>query len=470
MLILNTICSSSLGATANAGSASASQIKLVAVDPEISRLTNETLIDRLQDETQQGTGTHTTAWTSGFPPLDIPAKFSGGVLGSRAPAKSMVMVELVRRGVGIIPDLLTHLSDARPTKLTVGSGGAFPFMSAWFSDEYDFRFPEKERQNESANAVGFGSQRSFSSYTLKVGDLCYVALGEIVNRQLLAVRYQPSACLVVNSPVEFPSLARAARADWSKLSEAEHESSLRADLEAQRNFWRAPSAIPRLLFYYPQSGQKLVETMLGRPLFDRDAVYHFVLSDLKETAPERQAMLLGQFRATRGSKYVAALTAILGEMASDEQPHRAETRKDAAELLVRFQPELRDSEPLASKAVDYRAQNDLVTAMEAFSWSGLEDAILNLYRNVVQEETPNTIGGRLARGDLALTCARRLMNHAEAERFAPFFEDMITQLKRDDATELQSQTKLPLGNAGYHFALTQRIERYGEFLDDLKRR
>jgi len=41
-------------------------------------------------------------------------------------------------------------------------------------------------------------------YTVKVGDVCYAIIGQIVNRSLMAVRYQPSAGLVINSPIEMP--------------------------------------------------------------------------------------------------------------------------------------------------------------------------------------------------------------------------------------------------------------------------
>jgi hypothetical protein len=38
-------------------------------------------------------------------------------------------------------------------------------------------------------------------YTIKVGDVCYVLIGQIVNRRLWALEYVPTLIVVVTSPV-----------------------------------------------------------------------------------------------------------------------------------------------------------------------------------------------------------------------------------------------------------------------------
>src|SRR6266446_5322149 len=112
--------------------------------------------------------------------------------------------ELVRRGPVALLELIKHLDDKRTTKLEVGNNpsgsqvGVDAFMFMYFSDEYDSRVPHLIRGPSPM-------EKDFSGrYTVKVADVCFVLIGQIVNRSLLAVRYQPSGGLVVNSPIEAP--------------------------------------------------------------------------------------------------------------------------------------------------------------------------------------------------------------------------------------------------------------------------
>jgi len=76
-------------------------------------------------------------------------------------------------------------------------------------------------------------------YTVKVGDVCYGLIGQIVNRYLIPVRYQPSGILVVNSPLKMPELIKRVKDDWENVT------------------------IKRLAFYYPSKFEALKEGELG---------------------------------------------------------------------------------------------------------------------------------------------------------------------------------------------------------------
>src|SRR5205807_1865863 len=52
-------------------------------------------------------------------------------------------------------------------------------------------------------------------YTVKVGDVCFVAIGQIVGRHYLAVRYVPTAIILINSPVQSDEMRERLRALWS---------------------------------------------------------------------------------------------------------------------------------------------------------------------------------------------------------------------------------------------------------------
>jgi hypothetical protein len=232
---------------------SAEEIRLRA---ECEGLTITDLIDRLQQVEHEGIGYHSTAWARGFVAADEEAEFAGGVLGSYAPVVAPQLRELVRRGVAALPELLDHLSDARETRVTVG--GHELIMSKWFSNEYDPRHVNVEPEVSEIPHVPTWTEQDFTgTYTLRIGDLCFVAIGQIVNRHLNAVRYQPTSCLVVNSPVKLPDLADAVRMDWTGLERQQHEQSLVHDLESESDPWRREEGWRRLSFYYPERAREL---------------------------------------------------------------------------------------------------------------------------------------------------------------------------------------------------------------------
>jgi hypothetical protein len=195
------------------------------------------LIDDLVGIDAQAPGLHSTALVRTFIADNSHSEFGGGVIGSVAPKNFPQMTELVRRGVSSLPLLIKHLDDKRPTKLTVG--GDF-FMFRYFSDEYD----SKARRDRTARL-----EKNFEgNYTVRVGDVCYALIGQIVNRDLLPIRYQPTAGLIVNSPIEAPVLIEEVKRDWADIDAKEHMASLLADARAGNDF---EPALRRLRFYYP---------------------------------------------------------------------------------------------------------------------------------------------------------------------------------------------------------------------------
>jgi hypothetical protein len=200
------------------------------------------LIDDLVNIDAQAPGLHSMAVFGAFIADNSPAEFEVGVIGSAPPKSFPQMTELVRRGVSSLPLLIKHLDDKRPTNLIVG--GDF-FMFAYFSDEYD----PKTRVSRKRPA---GLQEDFhGKYTVRVGDVCYALIGQIVNRNLLAIRYQPSAGLVVNSPIEAPVLIKEVKRDWGDIDANEHMASLLADARDGKDLWEYGPALRRLRFYYP---------------------------------------------------------------------------------------------------------------------------------------------------------------------------------------------------------------------------
>jgi hypothetical protein len=222
-----------------------------AADPtsEYDTQSVTSLIDELVNVDAETVGLHGTAIFSDFIADDAPAQFEVGVLGSVAPKRFPQMVALVRRGADSLQSLIGHLDDKRPTKLTVSSMfGSRGFGGQFFSDEYD----PKVKLSPQPAFNPFPTRSFDGRYTVKVGDVCYVLIGQIVNRALIAVRYQPSAILIVNSPIESPILIAEVKRDWGGIGYDGLLASLLADARAG-----SATALQRLRFYYPEEYRKL---------------------------------------------------------------------------------------------------------------------------------------------------------------------------------------------------------------------
>lgn len=206
---------------------------------------NEALIDTLMTIDGPVIGADGLSQYSGF--ILDGVEYNGGVLGAPAASTPPAMLELVRRGVAALPDLIAHLTDKRPTKLVVG-GEFYSFQ--YFSTEFDAR----ERRHRNLLCGGGCQERPFDgTYTVRVGDICYFLVGQIVGRYLTAVRYKASFGLVVNSPLESPELVADVHHDWAGVSADSFREFLLADIEGARNLIRASPALARLRFYYPDS-------------------------------------------------------------------------------------------------------------------------------------------------------------------------------------------------------------------------
>ncbi len=222
-----------------------------------------------------------------------------------AVTKSPVFAELVRRGVHSMPGLLAHMDDRRPTKayfwypehheiysLDPGSvEEPSPFLFGipatpdrlWvfvrppfgFSDwinllytrrGFDLRYFERAKGRLPRQEKEEPGWR----YTMKVGDLCYIAVGRIVNRDLAPITGR-NGSMVIDSPVHRPDEARACRERWGRLTAESHRDSLIRD---------GSSGLKRLYFYYPREGEKEIIKYIKRPFREEVPVSMFIETEL----------------------------------------------------------------------------------------------------------------------------------------------------------------------------------------------
>src|SRR5262249_451599 len=137
------------------------------------------LIDKLQTIAEGGVGYVPTMTGDGFLPLGV-SNPGAMLLGQRPATASDAMRELVKRGGAAVPLLIAHLDVKRPTKITLKHEGIFGGI--FFNDEYDYNFRTVQRPPEGVNRDEHKPNNHPSNHTVSVGDLCFVALGQIVNR------------------------------------------------------------------------------------------------------------------------------------------------------------------------------------------------------------------------------------------------------------------------------------------------
>ncbi len=271
-----------------------------AVAAHLEKLSVEELIDRLQDLTSTER-LPTSGWGIGDPvPGDPPSQRA---MGARLfnPKTPPVVRELLRRGLESLPKLLDHLEDKRPTKIVL-SCFAQGSASEYFSNEYDSRFkiPAKQPKGTIPNSFDAGSYCLNATdgfekvgmwdyrYTVKVGDLCFFIIGEMVNRDLQAVVFRDnSAARRIGSPSRMPALARACREEWAGLTAEQHKAFLVEEgyRQFQPSFEKSPAwaplgALTRLYFYYPEEGEKRIINHIKKPAFDRSIIDAFLVDSL----------------------------------------------------------------------------------------------------------------------------------------------------------------------------------------------
>ena len=255
---------------------------LQAAEPEVFRC-----IEELVHVSGPGPGYHPGRSGTGFvlvPAVGGLTSLSFGAAPAEVPAPFRRLVEL---GPRAIPGLLALLSDPRPTGVLLTHDQAIGTM--WHEREvhYDAELPERVAL---ADELRISNRHrsplhgdSLTRYRLKVGDLCFAALGQIVGRSYEAARHQPTACIVLNSPVANPEIATFVRTIWGGATRQELDESLLRDLGSTDPDLRAGAAA-RLWVYYPERAREpllraireedgeLIELLvqLGDAEFDRE--------------------------------------------------------------------------------------------------------------------------------------------------------------------------------------------------------
>lgn len=243
---------------------------------EADALEIESLIEDLALIEDPCVGLSPTMSGGGFAPIPEAREFRSGILmidhGLRT---HEAMVRLVEWGPKALPFLLDAIDDARPTKLVLSHVERHGKM--WHAREVPINPAAARERSRIAGhpriaAYGvdmgwFDSAEGSSRHVVTIGDVAFVAIGQITNRRYEASRYQPSFCTVVNSPTASQEIAAFVKDVW-------REGSAPPDLFRSflQDFHTRGSgseslqigAALRLLYYWPEAaGSLIVERLDG---------------------------------------------------------------------------------------------------------------------------------------------------------------------------------------------------------------
>ena len=262
------------------------------------------LIGKLAEVSEPSIGYSSYFSGSEFLPYEDSSQMSMFVLGATHRARSETLLKIVAKGAEAVPTLLKHLSDDRKINMKPMTG----MMWISFQDEYDFNRRIRETAPAGVNGDSMDDVPHPDSHAVTVGDLCFVALGQIVNRNFRATRYQPTGGLVVSSPTHSQRLRNVLIRDWKEFTKEKHRQGLIQDFRKSDHEDRRIGAYRRLSFYYPDAVEALVLEELRKPTYNVFEIEAFCREKLYTTTSKtRRKELYSQFIRDHGDAYTAGV-------------------------------------------------------------------------------------------------------------------------------------------------------------------
>ncbi|MGD9128174.1 MAG: hypothetical protein PVH19_12425, partial [Planctomycetia bacterium] len=268
----------------------------------------EQLIDQLTKVSKPGIGYSRYWYGTEFLPYDDATTIVFRVLWVEPPSRSETLRKIVSQGAKAVPVLLKHLDDDRKT--AIEPIGKFNWIDLYEEYDHNSRIENKSLRNVDLRHTVCEE----NPYRLKVGDLCFVALGQIVNRDFWAVRFQPPGGVSVSSPVHSKALQEVIGKDWADFTVDKHRHLLIEDFKKADHTKRRIGAYQRLSFYFPNVDvvESLVLNELQRPAFKSSEVENFCYNVLYKTKnPKQRKKLFDQFIRKHGEQYAQGIRIIL---------------------------------------------------------------------------------------------------------------------------------------------------------------
>ena len=244
---------------------------------------------------------------------------------------TLVMKKIVESGADAVPHLIKHLDDDRKVNLPAFDSDVV------FEHQYDFNESTTEKIPEGVNLGRFRTKRLPSDHhQITVGDLCFEALGAIVNRYWYVEGISVSSTRWISSPTQSKELRQAVIDEWGKLDRQSHRIKLIEDF--QKPDWpaRASGAYQNLCYYYPDEVESLVLKVLNRPI-PNDEVVRELLHNLSGIEnPAKRKTVLDQMLARFGDHYREAIEQeLFKSIASIKSKEKYGNKLEDQEILAR---------------------------------------------------------------------------------------------------------------------------------------
>jgi hypothetical protein len=123
--------------------------------------------------------------------------------------------ELVKEGPVAMPALLESLDDSRPTQSTVVHDVRIGENHRWGYMRFTDRL-QGERLTPEFGADFVSDSSDLSSYTVTIGDMCFMALGQITSKQYVPIMASSPSCIDIRSPCHNKRLLNVVREKWSR--------------------------------------------------------------------------------------------------------------------------------------------------------------------------------------------------------------------------------------------------------------
>lgn len=406
----------------------------------------EKLIDGLVDLGKSTTGAHPTAWGEQFMAIDEEPEFRGGIIGSEKPTVDPTMRKLVQLGVRALPILMKHLDDKRETKLVIKHDQGFGAM--WYSDEYDPRYGDKVRQPKNVNSdekMSHTFDHTIKKFTLHVGDACYIAIGQIVNRGLSVIRYQPTACIVVNSPIQSPALAAAVRQEWSGLTETDHAKQLENDSYSLYPY-SSEAAIKHLLYFYPVAGERVALRLLNRKIYDSGAIWEVGEKMMKFDSEKDWNRIYKETQRKFGRDAAELIPHWINWIYFVASFERTTAQQGKAKLICKtIAPKYDPAINVYHPVYEDRDQADLIRSLKNVKNPKFDSAIQEVFRDAVSSKgkpdlTQESERRRIDGLDLiAKVCFERMHGKGFDKEYLAYFEPRVFETEKYSKEEWEKQ-------------------------------
>jgi hypothetical protein len=174
------------------------------------------LIKKLSEIDSPDLGLSSTSSGSAFAPIASANSTGVFLFTDHALKQNPALLKLVELGPKALPHLLEALTDQTPTNLTINN--SFEMGAMRLDHEIGWNPMNPGEAKVFHSVTGYFSREDpgehIQTYRVRIGDVCFVIIGQITNRRYSAVLYHPTARIVVNSTTKDNKLATEVRSIW----------------------------------------------------------------------------------------------------------------------------------------------------------------------------------------------------------------------------------------------------------------